>query len=53
MCTLCGIFVCCVSQQAHIPKAVMMILEKDPQAEQQKEQERLAAQEKLYQVRPS
>ena len=31
----------------------MMILEKDPQAEQQKEQERLAAQEKLYQVRPS
>ena len=29
-------------QQAHIPKAVMMILEKDPVSEQQKEQERLA-----------
>ena len=37
-------------QQAHIPKAVMLILEKDPVAEQQKEQERIAAQEKLYQV---
>ena len=46
-----------LSQRAHIPKAIMTILERDPLEEQRQlqrakklEEERLLAQEKLYQV---